>query len=269
MPAQWLYIGNLCLPLTPLCVVIHSDELLRGAMLNFQVYLSDVCVLLQSDTLHSAVHAHLAHQWTLSLTEDPLQVWLNGQWQTCAQVFIPAKTPHQFADQTGRYLTLLLDADCTTQYQMQLQQLLQQHFGACPATLDLPAFLMALAQLRHISDTRIRQTLQILRQGLQTTDYSAAALAASAGLSTSRFLHLFKQQTGVPLRQFVLWQKLRHLFNLLAQPEPPPLTTLALEAGFYDAAHLANYLRTSFGLSFGDIVQRSQFFQDGGCAAVI
>ncbi len=226
-----------------------------------QIYVSHACALLLSTSLHTGEHAHLSHQWTLSLTGAPFGLSVAGQWLQVRQIFIPSQQPHQFADQEGQFLTLLLDADCTLQYQTELQQLLQQHVGLAGA-VNLPAFVLALQALRQVPDARIRQTMHFLTHSDLAQDGSAAALAAAAGLSPSRFLHLFKQQTGVPLRKYILWQKLRRVLQGLAQPEPPAFTELALAAGFYDAAHLANYIRTTFGLSLRDIVQNSRFFQE-------
>ncbi len=226
-----------------------------------QIYVSHACALLLSSSLHSGEHSHLAHQWTLSLNGVPFDLSLAGQWLQATQIFIPSLQSHQFAEQSGQFLTVLLDADCTLQYQTELQQLLQQHF-CLTGTPDVPGFLQALAVLRQVPEPRIRQSLAWLAHRDPEQDCSAATLAAAAGLSSSRYLQLFKQQTGVPLRKYILWLKLRRVLQRLAQPEPPSFTELALAAGFYDAAHLANYIRSAFGLSLSDIVQNSQFFQD-------
>jgi AraC-like DNA-binding protein len=252
------------------CVLLSAKAVAGQTKMNHQIFLSHGCAVLKSASLHSGIHAHLAHQWTFSLNHEPFRLWLDGHWQHLSQVFIPSQTPHQFADQTGEFLTLLIDADCTLQYQTQLQQLLQQFFAGniagpkVPATVPPPIaeFLQALSTLRQISDERIRQALQLIQAADHEPDWSAAGLAAAVALSPGRFLHLFKTQTGVPLRKYLRWQKLLRVFRLLAAPNRPAFTELALQAGFYDAAHLANEIRQSFGLALSDIVHNSQFFQD-------
>ncbi len=231
--------------------------------MNHQIYLSHGCAVLKSVSLHTGIHAHLAHQWTFSLDAQPFALWLDEHWQQATEIFIPSQRPHQFAEQSGQFLTLLIDADCTVQYQSQLQQLLQQHIAG-GYSLDLPAFLQALTVLRQISDGRIRQALALIQTAPAGSDCSANSLASAVALSPGRFLHLFKAQTGVPLRKYQRWQKLLRVFRALAAPQPPAFTELALQAGFYDAAHLANEIRQSFGLALSDIVHNSQFFQDDG-----
>ncbi len=229
--------------------------------MNHQIYLSHGCAVLKSVSLHTDVHAHLAHQWTFSLDAKPFSLRLDEHWQQATEIFIPSQRPHQFAEQSGLFLTVLIDADCTVQYQTQLQQLLQRHIAGGSSS-DLSGFLQALTALRQISDDRIRQVLALIETAQTESDCSANSLAGKVALSPGRFLHLFKAQTGVPLRKYLRWQKLLRVFRALAAPNPPAFTELALQAGFYDAAHLANEIRQSFGLALSDIVHNSQFFQD-------
>ena len=46
---------------------------------------------------------------------------------------------------------------------------------------------------------------------------TAADCAAAAGLSGSRFLHLFKQETGISFRAFRAWKRARHLLHFANQ----------------------------------------------------
>lgn len=75
----------------------------------------------------------------------------------------------------------------------------------------------------------------------------AAELAAAAGLSESRFLHLFRQEIGSSLRRYRLWSRLMCAGTQLAAGQN--LTTAAVEAGFASPSHLADRFKTTFGLS--------------------
>ncbi len=46
---------------------------------------------------------------------------------------------------------------------------------------------------------------------------TAASCAEEAGLSASRFLHLFKQETGISFRAFRAWKRARHLLHFANQ----------------------------------------------------
>lgn len=226
------------------------------------IYLFDSCALLQSATLHSAAHAHLAHQWTCRTDGGLFTVWCDGQWQQLRQIFIPSLTPHQFADEPAAYLTLLIDAGSTPAFVTQLQLWLQNIVVTAPDGIDLLCLSQALQARQSYPDPRVREVCALIRQSADLSQLSADMLAQHVALSPGRLLHLFKAQTGLPLRKYLRWQKLLRVFRALAAPNPPPFTELALLAGYYDAAHLANEIRQSFGLVLSDIVQNSRFFQD-------
>ena len=75
---------------------------------------------------------------------------------------------------------------------------------------------------------------------------TAAACAAQAGLSTSRFLHLFKQETGIPFRSFRAWKRARHLLHFANQDLN--LAHLAQDIGYPDSTHFSHSIRRFFGL---------------------
>lgn len=96
------------------------------------------------------------------------------------------------------------------------------------------------------SDKRIEEALSFLRDAPHAYD-SIETLSARAHLSPSRFAHLFKEQVGVPVRRYVLWQKMRRALDLAMAGDS--LTTAALSAGFADSAHLSRTVRAIMGVA--------------------
>jgi len=94
-------------------------------------------------------------------------------------------------------------------------------------------------------DPRVIGTVQRMREACPET-VPATVLAAAEGLSPGRLMHLFKQQTGVPLRRFALWLKTRRALWLAARASS--ITDVAPMAGFADAAHLSRTIHDMFGL---------------------
>ncbi len=72
-----------------------------------------------------------------------------------------------------------------------------------------------------------------------------APLAGSAGLSASRFQHLFTQEVGVPFRRYRAWQRMRAAIREIVSGSN--FTTAAHAAGFSDQAHFAHDFRRTFG----------------------
>ena len=75
---------------------------------------------------------------------------------------------------------------------------------------------------------------------------SLEEVASLVHLSPSRFRHLFVAETGMPMRTYVLWRRLLHVWSLLMRGET--LTSAAHAAGFADSAHLSRTARAMFGL---------------------
>jgi AraC-like DNA-binding protein len=84
-------------------------------------------------------------------------------------------------------------------------------------------------------------------QSLPALDVDTATLAAAARLSVSRFQHLFKATTGVPVRRFRLWARMQRAIALASAGAT--ITDAALEAGFSSSAHFAASFREMFGMA--------------------
>jgi AraC-like DNA-binding protein len=92
---------------------------------------------------------------------------------------------------------------------------------------------------------------RIRRSAAQLNDFSgakstAADCAAAVGLSSSRFLHLFKEQTGVSFRAFRAWKRARHLLHFVN--EDINLAHLAQDIGYPDSTHFSHSIRRFYGL---------------------
>jgi AraC-like DNA-binding protein len=75
---------------------------------------------------------------------------------------------------------------------------------------------------------------------------TAVSCAAEAGLSASRFLHLFKQETGISFRSFRAWKRARHLLHFANQDLN--LAHLAQDIGYPDSTHFSHSIRRFYGL---------------------
>jgi len=107
-----------------------------------------------------------------------------------------------------------------------------------PRWLDLAAPVSA-----STVDGRITTAIQRL---LEHPTGSATELAAGVGLSTSRFLHLFRAHTGTTFRRYRLWARMYQVGRTIAGRGD--LTTAAANAGFASPSHLSDAFHTMFGL---------------------
>ncbi len=97
---------------------------------------------------------------------------------------------------------------------------------------------------------------------------TAASCAAEAGLSSSRFLHLFKQETGISFRAFRAWKRARHLLHFANQDLN--LAHLAQDIGYPDSTHFSHSIRRFYGLKPRAIFSGSRdlaIYRSGGAGA--
>jgi AraC-like DNA-binding protein len=122
-------------------------------------------------------------------------------------------------------------------------RLQQRRGGFTTAEFDQLSFGKSLPD-RNM-DRRIRYAAVKLND-FSGSKMTAADCAASVNLSPSRFLHLFKEQTGVSFRAFRAWKRARHLLHFVN--EDINLAHLAQDIGYPDSTHFSHSIRRFYGL---------------------
>jgi AraC-like DNA-binding protein len=95
------------------------------------------------------------------------------------------------------------------------------------------------------SDERILRAVKFVNEHL-SEQITLAQVAGVAYLSPSRFRHLFAQQIGMGLRQYLLWRRFVSVWERRMNGES--LSSAAHSAGFADSAHLTRTCRRMFGI---------------------
>jgi AraC-like DNA-binding protein len=217
-----------------------------------------------------APHSHYAIQLAIGAPDGlRVQFGRNGAWQACHGALVPSRATHTI-DVAGCEWTAVLFIEPETPQGRALAARLQGGLEILDAdavavaakrlerawrTQKSPDAVRAvcLQLLRDLSraapqapsDPRILAAIEYLRQRVDQ-NVPLATVAGAAHLSPGRFRHLFVEQTGMPLRTYVLWRRLLHVWELLMQGET--LSRAAHAAGFSDSAHLSRTARTMFGL---------------------
>lgn len=108
-------------------------------------------------------------------------------------------------------------------------------------------------------DALVSQTIANIRRSLDGP-ITLAALAKAVHRSPSRVAHRFRETTGVSIRRYVLWCRLRAALD--AALRGSSLTEAAHLAGFADSAHLSRTFHSMFGVA-------PSFFFKPGLASII
>lgn len=215
-------------------------------------------------------HSHYAIQLAIGAPAGlRVQSGRHGEWQSCAAALFPSRAIHTIdvngcdmsvvlfiepETPTGKALSArlqggleLLDSDTVGDAVNRLDQAwrIERSYEAVKAVCVELLLQISQAAAREPSDPRVLAAIEYLRQRVDQP-VSLPEVAKTANLSPERFRHLFVEETGMPLRTYILWRRLLHVWTLLMNGET--LSRAAHAAGFADSAHLSRTARTMFGL---------------------
>jgi AraC family transcriptional regulator len=216
-------------------------------------------------------HAHYAIQLVIGApTGLQVQDGRRGDWTPCPGAIVPSRTVHSIdvtdcdwstvifiepETAAGRALATRLNrrveflrqgelADAVTK----LEEAWRQSRSAASVRDAAQGLVSQLSGtvLHTPSDPRVVQAIDYIRSRPDES-LTLEEVAQVAGLSPSRFRHLFVDETGMPLRTYQLWRRLLRVWEYLMQGET--LARAAHAAGFADSAHLSRTCKTMFGLA--------------------
>jgi len=107
-------------------------------------------------------------------------------------------------------------------------------------------------------DDRIRRVFNEIKK-LEEKTIPARDLASLVYLSESRFMHLFKEEVKIPVRQYLSWLRLLDALRMIINGES--FTKAALYSGFTDLPHLHKTFTHYFGARITDYFKNSRFIQ--------
>ena len=107
-------------------------------------------------------------------------------------------------------------------------------------------------------DDRIENVLKFISQNINKP-INTKNLTEVAFLSESRLLHLFKENMGLPIRNYILWFRLKIVLTQIMKGNS--LTKSAYAAGFSDQAHMTRTCVNMIGVSPSTFSKNSKFIQ--------
>lgn len=107
-------------------------------------------------------------------------------------------------------------------------------------------------------DLRIQKAIELTTNDI-ATNLSIEAVAKEVDLSSSRFRHLFVEETGVTYSQFRNWKRL--LAAEVNLNTLDSLTWAAIDAGFSDASHFSRNYKNTFGVTPSSVFKSLNSFE--------
>ncbi len=185
----------------------------------------------------------------------PFTLHVAGTARTVHSALVPPRTTHRVVAHGERMLFGYLDPDarraaaCRDRVTAVEAELLRRagELSVHPDAGRARELLeVATGSSPAVADHRIRHALGALHADPGGA-HPANELAAEAGLSVSRFLHLFSAQTQTTFRRYRLWARMLHVANAVSKGLD--LTGAAAEAGFASPSHFSDAFHAMFGLT--------------------
>jgi AraC-like DNA-binding protein len=208
--------------------------------------------------------------WLIYVALDqPFQISRDGGEPTREHLaLVPPYQPHQVATADREIAQILLEAETVegadaveplfatraqrTAMRARILAAFDQPLGAADA-FDRHFFGAEIAARALDSRIAAAVTRIVACQGANVT---AQACAARAGLSFSRFTHLFSTETQTTFRRFRAWKRARSLMSMVGGE--PSLVHVALDAGYADSTHFSHAIRQFYGYTPRDIFAGSR-----------
>ncbi|MEL6558534.1 MAG: AraC family transcriptional regulator [Bacteroidota bacterium] len=99
-----------------------------------------------------------------------------------------------------------------------------------------------------VYDDRVIRILDYIRNNEVSYDDMMAILPEVVHLSESRLSHLFKQEIGLSLKKYLIWDKLKKTIKNHLDEEEGLMESL-IKSGFYDQPHFIRAFKTMMGIS--------------------
>ncbi|MCU5782322.1 AraC family transcriptional regulator [Alcanivorax balearicus MACL04] len=192
----------------------------------------------------------------------------NQPWEDRALALLPPYCPHQVMSSCGKIINILIEPEHVSAGALSkvMERLNRpgEHNDLVTRIRQAPHRLRAVPDAESLSpqrfdhlvmgysidgrvlDPRIEAALDDFITEAWRNELSAAEYARGIGLSASRFLHLFKEETGTSFRNHRMWKRARAF--LYHANRTGSLTDLAFDLGYPDSSHFSHSIRKTFGL---------------------
>ena len=253
--------------------------------MNYTIIYPDCILFWGTNTRNITHHQHPAIQLVVGIEQPFLTKNEAGNWVECPNILVTPNYAHQCDASHIAILSLMVDQESSLGEHILQTHLRDNSWLTYPEdtlrALALPLMLTHIQrqnweqiyqQITHFfglsnvtasqlsnQDERIVAVLTYLKNHLQQ-EITTHTLTEIACLSESRLLHLFKTQVGLPIRNYILWLRIKTAVELIIEQQYN-LTQIAYEAGFADAAHMTRTFNKVLGVSPSMIAKNSKFVQ--------
>ena len=250
--------------------------------MNQVVIWNDLRLFIGSNPRAITEHSHPIIQFVVSLQGSFLSKTVSGNWIKKKGLLIAPNYFHECDAKNISIISIDIDPKSTLGEWILHNQLRNLHIKDYPSEgleiLEVTDFSLNLKNenwqsVRNMientflfnktfkktqKDERISKILEFIRNNI-TQNITTKNLTEITFLSESRMLHLFKEEMGLPIRNYILWYRLKIVIDHIL--EGNSLTSAAYKAGFSDQAHMTRTFTKMTGLPPSLLIKNSKFVQ--------
>jgi AraC-like DNA-binding protein len=233
--------------------------------------------------INTTTHRHWMTQLFLSMS-NPLNLHVNGKVVSANWALVDVNSKHRISTKNMLHFTMLIESTSNLASNLQNKYLNNDDGFAILDNCDSNAakkvckeflairnaeayghMMQAILALLNIEtktnkyDDRVEGLLEKI-DDCDCSDHSITAIANEMYLSPSRMAHLFKDETGIPLKSYIVLHKLQKVYEILLEGKTS-VTKAAMMAGFDSPSHFAATSKSLMGLSARDALKDSEFLK--------
>lgn len=217
-------------------------------------------------------HRHLAKHLIFSM-DDPFECRIENINFYCKAVCIDSNALHTVNHDSGQLLVFLFDETSNparkidekylmgAPYCLLSEELIAETCNAWRNNGDdaksMDAAILSICNLqKDVIETYDDRVCRILKQIAEMEgiyEGTVETLCDSVYLSRSRVSHLFKEQVGVSLSSYLVFEKMRKAYTYIASGHN--VTDACIKAGFSSSSHFSNVCKKMFGLTITEFIK--------------
>lgn len=102
-------------------------------------------------------------------------------------------------------------------------------------------------------DTRVQKVISHIKNSYKKEVVNFQHLVALTELSQGRLMHLFKDETGITIRKYILWCRMQKAIELMAKGSK--IKEAANSSGFADSSHFNRTFVSMFGINPSEMIK--------------
>ena len=226
-------------------------------------------------SFHTSPHSHNTLQLVFDIDKQFKLKDENSDWQHYSNAIIKAEHVHQLDSCGSIQLFIYLDQESELAKKLSQKYLKESSIVAiedldvtklssnffkkllvqsdCQSLLKGCQFILnRIIELEKPNDLddRVKAAIHFITTS-KDKQFKVSMVAEHVCLSESRLRHLFKQQVGQPIQNFILWMKVIDSLNLVLKGKP--IGESALDSGFWDNSHMNRSYKELLGAAPGQL----------------